>query len=422
MLSRNFTTRRTSSQSSTSSNQSNTPPSDDGYYADNSQNVDDDFDYNDDTNINEQVIVPVNSIASQATTKLQSDVVEPIQETDSFNPDTTQLIIKTDSTIIKNACSIAIILPLVIGSLIPLVFTIDSETIDFSILNDGEKLEKLLDLKKRGKINGFTFEFNKLPEYEALFSSPRIRINDYIINMFPDLDEFNVNYNVLIFNIKYFISNITPTRYQSLIEAIMYKDYDKLPSGQQAKILFDIMLIILTFTIISYTNIALNKSINYYYKKEREIIRLQKKQQIQQYINLFGFSFAFQIFSINDQDRMEEIQRQEAAAANNNSNTNIQSMITNTRRNDRTRNRRRSRNVGGKPQETLKIEFKLCDFKKLLHQTCLLFFKPKGAKIVEDILLETLSHKNKLSKSKSKYTRKSKKSNNSKTRKKPPSQ
>ena len=35
-----------------------------------------------------------------------------------------------------------------------------------------------------------------------MFSSPRIRINDYIIEMFPDLDDININYNVLIFNIK----------------------------------------------------------------------------------------------------------------------------------------------------------------------------------------------------------------------------
>ncbi len=419
MLPRDFTRRRTSSQSSTSSNKSNTPPSESGYYGDNSQNVDDYFDYPIDTE-DQQVIVPLNSVARQESNKIQSDAIVPVQETESFNPENTQLVIKSESTIIKKACSIAIILPLVLGALIPIIFTLDGETIDFSSLSDGEKFEKLADLKNRGKINKFTFKFDKLPEYEAMFSSPRIRINDYIIEMFPDLDDININYNVLIFNIKSLISNITPTRYQSLIEAIMYSDYDRLPSGQQAKILFDIILIILTFTIISYTNIALNKSVNYYYKKEPEISRLQKKQRIQEYINLLGFSFAFQIFSISDQDRMDEIQRQTdaASAATSNNNANTQAMVTSSRR-----RRRRSRLTGGKPVETLKIELKLQEFKKILHQTCLLFFKPKGAKIIEEILLEALSHDDKLgkSKSKSKSTRKSK-SKKSTTRKKPPSQ
>ena len=246
-----------------------------------------------------------------------------------------------------------------------------------------------------------------------MFSSPRIRINDYIIEMFPDLDDININYNVLIFNIKHLISNITPTRYQSLIDAIMYSDYDRLPSGQQAKILFDIILIILTFTIISYTNIALNKSVNYYYKKEPEISRLQKKQRIQEYINLLGFSFAFQIFSISDQDRMDEIQRQTAAAsaATSNTNTNTQTMVTSSRR-----RRRRTRITGGKPMDTLKINLKLQEFKKILPQVCLLFFKPTGVKIIEEVILEALTLENKLGKSKSKSTRKSK-SKKSTTRK-----
>jgi len=417
MLPRDFTRRRTSSQSSSSSNKSNTPPSESGYYGDNSQNIDDDFDYPIDAE-DQQVIVPINSVARQESNKIQSDANIPIQETESFNPENTQLVVKTESTIIKKACTIAIVLPLVISALIPVIFTIDGETIDFSSIDDSEKLDKLLDLKNKGKINKFTFKFDKLPEYEAMFSSPRIRINDYIIEMFPDLDDININYNVLIFNIKHLISNITPTRYQSLIDAIMYSDYDRLPSGQQAKILFDIILIILTFTIISYTNIALNKSVNYYYKKEPEISRLQKKQRIQEYINLLGFSFAFQIFSISDQDRMDEIQRQTAAAsaATSNTNTNTQTMVTSSRR-----RRRRTRITGGKPMDTLKINLKLQEFKKILHQVCLLFFKPTGVKIIEEVILEALTLENKLGKSKSKSTRKSK-SKKSTTRKKLPSQ
>ena len=153
-------------------------------------------------------------------------------------------------------------------------------------------------------------------------------------------------------------------------------------------------------------------------KKNLKLVDYKKKQKIQEYINLLGFSFAFQIFSISDQDRMDEIQRQTAAATAATSNTNTQAMVTSSRR-----RRRRSRLTGGKPIETLKIELKLQEFKKILHQTCLLFFKPKGAKIIEEILLEALSLDHKLgkSKSKSKSTRKSK-SKNSTTRKKPPSQ
>ena len=416
---RNFTRMRTNSQSSTSSNKSNTPPSESGYYGDNSQPVDDDLDYPIDTE-DQQVIVPLNSVARQESNEIQSDAIVPVQDTETFNPENTQIVVKSESTIIKKACSLAIILPLVVGALIPLIFTLDGETIDFSSLNDGEKLDKLLDLKNKGKINKFTFKFDKLPEYEAMFSSPRIRIDNRIIEMFPDLDDININYNVLIFNIKSLISNITPTRYQSLIDAIMYSDYDRLPSGQQAKILFDIILIILTFTIISYTNIALKKSVNYYYKKEPEISRLQKKQKIQEYINLLGFSFAFQIFSISDQYRMEEIERQYAAASAASaatSNTDTQAIVTPRI------TIRRTRLTGGNPVETLKIELKLKEFKKILHQTCLLFFKPKGAKIIEEILLEALSLDHKLGKSKSKSkSRRKSKSKKSTTRKKPPSQ
>jgi tetratricopeptide (TPR) repeat protein len=141
--------------SSNSSNKSNTPPSESGYYGDNSQNVDDDFDYPIDTE-DQQVIVPLNSVASQESNKIQSDAIVPVQETESFNPENTQLVVKSESTIIKKACSLAIILPLVAGALIPLIFTIDGETIDFSSLDDGEKLDKLLDLKNKGKINNFT--------------------------------------------------------------------------------------------------------------------------------------------------------------------------------------------------------------------------------------------------------------------------
>ena len=151
MLPRDFTRRRTSSQSSSSSNKSNTPPSESGYYGDNSQNIDDDFDYPIDAE-DQQVIVPINSVARQESNKIQSDANIPIQETESFNPENTQLVVKTESTIIKKACTIAIVLPLVIGALIPVIFTIDGETIDFSSIDDSEKLDKLLDLKIKAKL------------------------------------------------------------------------------------------------------------------------------------------------------------------------------------------------------------------------------------------------------------------------------